>query len=110
METRIGKIKRVSVGFGGYQDAMIGISFELGSDKGSWGVGDFKGTWAHDPDKYCKWTKEDQRNIFADTFEFIQQLLSDANVSDVNKLVGKPVEVVFDLNTLKSWRILTEAI
>jgi hypothetical protein len=37
-------------------------------------------------------------------------IMKDANVSRMQDLVGKPVEVVFDSNSLKSWRILTEVI
>lgn len=106
----IGKIQSVSFGHGGYQDAMIGISFTLGSDKAGWGVGDFWGTWGMEPDKYTKWTKKDQVKILGETVLRINQLLSDAKVSDINKLQGIPVEVEFESNTLKSWRILTEVI
>ena len=31
-EKRIGKIKNISFGMGGYDDAMLGISITLGSD------------------------------------------------------------------------------
>lgn len=106
----IGKIQSVSFGHGGYQDAMIGISFTLGSDKAGWGVGDFWGYWSMEPDKYTKWTKKDQVKILGETVLRINQLLSDAKVSDINKLQGIPVEVEFESNTLKSWRILTEVI
>ena len=106
----IGKIQNVSFGHGGYQDAMIGISFTLGSEKGAWGVGDFWGYWSMEPDKYTKWTKKDQVNTLGETVLRINQLLSDAKVFDINKLQGIPVEVEFESNTLKSWRILTEVI
>lgn len=104
----LGKIERFEVGFGGYQDAMFGVSIELGG-KG-WGVGDFKGAWAHKPDKYTKWTKDDQRGIFADAAEFIIATLRDAKKDRVSQLVGVPVEVVFEGNTLKSWRVLKEVL
>jgi hypothetical protein len=42
----IGKIQSATFGMGGYQDAMIGVSWTLGSDKECWGVGDFWGAWA----------------------------------------------------------------
>jgi len=110
MDKRIGKIQAVSFGMGGYQDAMIGVSFTLGSDKECWGIGDFKGTWSHDPDKHCKWGKNDQDKIFAETVRFVAGLLKDADVQSLDKLNGKPVECVFEQNMLKSWRILTEVI
>lgn len=37
LETKIGKIKSIKFGKGGYDDAMIGLTIHLGSDKGSWG-------------------------------------------------------------------------
>lgn len=76
------------------------------------GVGDFKGFWGPDikHDKNCKWTEQSRRDAYADTMQFIGSLLKDANKDRVDQLVGVPVEVVFDGNTLKSWRILSEAI
>jgi hypothetical protein len=106
----IGKIKSVKFGAGGYDDAMLGVSFTLGSDKTSWGVGDFFGTWASPPSEHAKWTVRDQTKTWGEMVRRIGQLLIDANVSDISKLVGKPVEVTFENGTLKSWRILTEVI
>lgn len=107
MNKQLGKIKRVSYGLGGYQDAQFGITFDLGGD--GWGVGDFHGTWATHS-KGCKWTVEDQRSAFADTAEYIRDLLKAAKVHSVDRLVGIPVEVTFDGNCLKSWRVLTEVL
>jgi hypothetical protein len=36
--------------------------------------------------------------------------LKDAKVNSVDELKGKPVEVTFDGNMLKEWRILTEVL
>lgn len=112
MEKRIGKIKRIYVGLGGYQDAMLGLSVELGSDVDGWGVGDFKGFWGpgikHSPS--CRWTEQSRMDQHAETMMLIGQLLSSAKVSKVEQLNGKPVEVTFDGNCLKSWRLLTEVL
>lgn len=110
IEKRIGKIKSVSFGWGGYQDAQLGITFDLGSNKESWGVGDFWGIWGNDPDKYAKWTTEEQVKIFGKMVKRIGKILSESNMTSIDKLIGKPIEVSFDQNMLKSWRILTEAI
>lgn len=107
-ETRIGKIRSVRYGFGGYQDAMYGISFDLGG-KG-WGVGDFWGTWAQEPDEYTKWTKKDQDKVFLSTSKRILELLKNAEVQSLEELVNTPIEIEFEGNTLKSWRVLTEAV
>lgn len=108
LRKEIGKIKSISFGYGGYQDAMIGISFNLGSD--GWGVDDFWGFWSCSPDKYTKWTKQDQINSLGETVLKINKLLSDAKVFDINQLKGISIEVQFESNTLKSWRILTEVL
>ena len=109
-DKRIGKIQYIAFGFGGYQEAQIGISVTLGSDKESWGVGDFRGPWASDPDRYCKWTKEEQIQQSGETVMWLRDLLRDAKVNNINELKGIPVEVEFERMTLKSWRILTEVI
>lgn len=113
-EKRIGKITAVSFGVGGYQDAAFGLSLTFESKRGAWGVGTFiNGGWCPgriDPDKHCKWTEEDRRKTMADMCYKIAETLNAANATDVAHLVGKPVEVTFDGNTLKDWRILTEAI
>lgn len=107
----IGKIQGVRFGYGGYDDAMIGLSLSLGSDKESWGVGDFKGTWGMNPSKHAKWTEADQTKHWGDTVRFIRDLLKQAKKSELNDLVGIPVECTFDgMGKLESWRILEEAI
>lgn len=110
IEKKIGKIKSVRFGYGGYDDAMFGVSFTLGSDKESWGTGTFKGSWPFEPDKNANWTVKDQDKIFSDTFRFAIDLCKKAKVRDFSDLKDIPVEVVFEDMTLKSWRILEEVI
>lgn len=105
----IGKIKDVRTGFGGYDDAMIGFSFTLGSE--GWGVGDFWGEWATERLDGARWTEADRIIALGNTLWRMRNLLSDAKVKTVEQLKGKPVEVTFEgSNRLQSWRILTEAI
>jgi hypothetical protein len=111
MEKRLGKIESVRFGHGGYQDACIGLSVTLGD--GSWGVGDFKGTW--DPEmikcsEHSKWTEEDRTNNISESVRFVSKLLKQAKVNSVDKLKGVPIEAIFDGNMLKEWRILTEVL
>lgn len=111
MEKRLGKITSVRFGLGGYQDACLGLSVSLGD--GSWGVGDFKGTWDAESIKrseYTKWTEEDRSKGYDETMRFVSKLLKEAKVDSVDKLKDIPVEVTFDGNMLKEWRILTEVI
>lgn len=110
MEKRIGKIKSISFGLGGYQDAQIGVSVTLGSDTESWSVGDFRGYWAMNRDDHCKWSEEDRIEHLGGVCLWVRNLLNFAKKQRLDQLAGVPVEVTFDGNTLKDWRILTEAI
>jgi hypothetical protein len=109
-EKRIGKIKSIKYGFGGYNDACLGLNVTLGSDKDCWGVSDFKGAWAVERDAYCKWTEEDRDKVFSETSRLILKLLKDAKVDNIEQLKGVPIEAVFVDGVLKDWRILTEVI
>jgi hypothetical protein len=104
------KIESIKFGYGGYQDAMFGLSISL-SGSGS-GVGDFKGTWGIDTEcgDRCKWTEKDREKQFADSVRFLNKILLDAKKRTLDQLKGVPVEVEFENSTLKSWRILTEVI
>lgn len=107
-EIKLGKIEIVSFGYCRYQEAMFGVYFDITGK--SWGVSDFWGTWAHNPDKHCKWTLADQSKIFADTTRKIKKLLDAAGKTELSQLKGVPVEVTFNAQSLESWRVLTEVI
>lgn len=107
MEKYLGKIESVSVGFGGYDDAMFGASFTLSFD--GYVSQDFKGTWATHSES-CKWTLEDQRETFGEVMYFLRDLCQQAKVKNVHDLKGKPIEVCLKGGATKSWRILTEVI
>jgi hypothetical protein len=106
----IGKIRSVSFGLGGYQDAMIGITFDLGSDTGCWGVGDFWGEWAIKRSDCAEWKEEDRIRWLGTMVMRINSLLSDAKVTSIDGLTNIPIEVTFENNVLKSWRVLVEVI
>lgn len=91
---QLGKITAAEFGFGGYQDAMLGLTLSF-AGKG-WGVGHFIGQWGKD------WSVLQARSI--------QQLLSECGVLHISQLVGKPVEVTFDGNVFEDFRILTEVL
>lgn len=109
MRKELGKITRFEIGIGGYDDAMYGLSVTL-MGKDGWGVQDFDGTWMREPDKYCKWTKEEQQKIFSDVSFRVIDLMKKAKVRTTKEMVGIPVEVTFDGNKLESWRILEEVL
>lgn len=111
MEKGLGRIQQVRFGIGGYQDCMLGIHFTLGGD--GWGVGDCKAAW--DPlrikvDKYTKWTERDRSLQLDEIMRYVSQLLADAKVDSVDSLKGIPIEMEFDGNLLKGWRILKEVL
>ena len=111
MEKRLGKIKNVRFGIGGYQDCQLGVHFELGGD--SWGVTNSRSVW--DPtrvkcEEYTQWTEEDRNKQMNDIMRYVSSLLYDAKVDNINDLKGKPVECTFDGVILKEWRILTEVL
>lgn len=111
MEKQIGKINLLKIGMGGYQDAMFGVSVDLNGP--GWGVSDFKGFWSPSRmprSEHAQWTEDDRKDSIAGTFYWLDRLMKDANVSDANKLVGKPVEATFENGRLVSWRILTEVL
>lgn len=110
MEKRIGRIQSISFGFGGYQDAQLGISVTLGSNKECWGTGDFRGFWNTERDIRCSWTEDDRLKYLGEVCMWAGGILNDAKVDTLEKLVGIPVEVTFEDMRLKEWRVLTEAI
>lgn len=107
-EKRLGKITRATFGFGGYQDAMIGLNLEFGGD--GWGVGTFHGAWGNKRSQHTKWTEEDRIKQLGETCLKLRDLLIDAKENNVNGLIGTPVEVEFEGNCLKDYRILTEVL
>ena len=106
--TKLGKINNIRFGFGGYDDAMFGVSFEL--DGAGWGVNDFWGQWTSDPSPHAQWTKEDRMKDRSEMIDRLIELFNKAKVNNIDKLVGKPIEITFKDNWLKSWRILEEVL
>ena len=108
-EKRLGKITAAEFGFGGYDDAMIGLSISLGGS--GWGTGDFKGMWAHkEVPSRAQWTEESRKTKLGEAVLFLRDLLSAAKVRHVGELVGIPIEAIFIDAKLVSWRVLEEVL
>lgn len=107
MRKELGKIKQLSLGMGGYQDAMFGFSFTL--EGVAWGVQDFWGTWATHYES-CKWTVEEQNSQFIEALLKVKKLMEIAKVNNFEKLRNIPIEAEFSENKLVSWRILEEVL
>lgn len=111
MENKLGKLSNVKFGLGGYQGACLGLSVTINCD--GCGVNDNKSTWDAnliECSERCKWTEEDRSKGYDEIMRYVSDLLSDAKITSIDQLNGKPVEVTFDGNMLKRWRILTEVI
>lgn len=108
MRTELGRIQKASFGYGGYQDAMIGLSLTLGGK--AWGVGDFKGAWGIERSERCQWTEEDRLRQLGEACMFLKDVLQKAGKQSVDELIGVPIEASFDGNILKSWRVLDEVL
>jgi hypothetical protein len=111
MDKELGKIESVKFGYGGYQDAMFGVTIGLRFG-GCMGTVDFKGAWSSDIEvnDRTKWTEEDRSKQNDETVRFLNKIMKDANVRNITDLVGIPVEVTSEGMTMKSWRVLTEVI
>lgn len=105
METSLGKIKDVFVGIKGSQ---LGIHFTFSGS--GWGVQHSEATWNIEHTGYCEWVEEDRTDKYIYIMYYIRELLAQAKVSSVNDLVNVPVEVTFEDNTFKAFRILTEVL
>ncbi len=111
MRKELGKIESVSFGHGGYQGCMLGLHVTLSS--GGWSVGDTRSTWDAnliECSSNAKWTEDDRSKQYDDIMRYTSKLLNDAKVHTIDKLKGIPVEVSFEGNTLKEWRVLTEVL
>lgn len=112
METRLGKIQSVYFGRGGYQDCHFGLFLDLGGD--DWGVGAAGPNSFWDTSMECsdthKWTEQSRSDAYSKEMRFISETLNKAKVNSVEKLKGIAVEVTFDGQILKSWRILEEVL
>ena len=109
----LGKIRSVKFGSGGYQNAMIGFSFDLGGN--NWGVSDFWGTWetkeVSATGNMAQEKLNDQRIRFlGESCMRISALLGFAKVDSLDRLKGIAIEVTFEDGRLESWRILKEVL
>lgn len=108
---KLGKIKKVTFGCSGYQNAMLGIHFSLGGE--GWGVSTSKECWDTNcvpHTEHCKWTEADRAAQYAEILRYVSDLLAQAKVMSIDQLEGIPIAAEFEGVALKSWRILTECL
>lgn len=104
----LGKILKAEFGWGGYQEAMLGLTLHF-TMQGS-GVNFHRGGWGCDRSDYCKWTEDERLRDLGETVMFLGKILKDAKRDRVDQLAGTPVELTFEGNMLKDWRVLTEVL
>lgn len=109
MREQLGKIKEATFGECGYQECMIGLKVTIGGD--GWGVGsDIVGGWTTKITERTQWTENDRLIAHGSMCAKVNELLKDAKVSSVDKLVGIPVKCFFDGNMLRKFEILKEVL
>jgi len=111
IKKELGKISSVHFGLGGYQDAMLGL--HLCFEGSGWGVCTNIDAWDVNKNKWsehCKWTEGDRSQSYDEIMRKLSDYLKEAKVQHVEQLKNIPVEVTFESNTIKSWRILTEVL
>lgn len=111
MRKELGKISSVRFGEGGYQDCQFGLFMSF-SFAGSGVQTSIDGGWSRSlkVSEHTKWSEEDRLRQFGECMVKINDLMIKAKVSDIQKLVGIPIEAEFDGNLLKDWRILEEVL
>lgn len=113
MEKVLGKIKSITFGIGGYNDAMLGYDIEFSLDGGSRGTFISNGFFDFNRVKHtehCKWSLQDREDAAVIMLKDLSDILAKAKVLTVDKLVNIPVEVSIDRNSIKSWRVLEEVL
>jgi hypothetical protein len=104
----LGKIQHARFGLGGYQDCQIGLSLTFSGQ--GWGCNWFVGAWATSRSEYTKWSEEDRLRDAGQAAMKLVEILNKTKKGDVSQLVGVPVEVTFEGNVLKDWRVLEEVL
>lgn len=107
-QKKLGYIARAVFGHGGYQDAQVGFGLEFRGD--GWGVSWWLGAWAMKPPANAHWSADENLLKLGEAAWKLHETLTQARRHDVRELVGVPVEVTFDGNALKSWRVLKEVL
>lgn len=105
---KLGKIASVRFGWGGYNDAMLGLSltFEMSGTA----VQTFVGAWGIKRSDRCQWSEEERLKELGEAVMKLGEMLEKSHKTDVHQLVGTPVEVTLERNMLKDWRLLEEVL
>lgn len=111
MEKELGKITNAYFGIGGYQDAQLGL--HLVFQGGCVGCSTNHCTWDYniiENTETSNWGEEDRSQRVVEIVRKVSNLLHQAKVKKVSDLKGIPVEMIFENQSLKDYRILTEVL
>ena len=111
MEKHLGKITKAEFGIGGYNEGELGL--HLTFSFGACGTSISKSYWdcnRVEHSEYCKWSEEHRSRGYDEIMRFLSDTLTKAKCKYVSELLNKPIEMEFDGNLLKSWRILEEVL
>lgn len=100
----LGKIERARLV---REDGRFGFVFDLSSAGGS--TTDARVVWETRPDR-AQWTLQERADQMAHIMARVMLIMAEAKKHDFAQLTGVPIEVEFDGNMLKSWRVLTEVL
>lgn len=95
MSSHLGKITKVKLGKGGYQDAMFGVTFHF--EFGGNSIQDFRGDYPNP-------------STPLNLLRMIMTIMDAAKVTDFNDLVGTPVRIHLKGQSLESWEVLREVL
>lgn len=107
MEKALGKITFAEYGTVKDYPFLLGIQLGFSLDGCSAMDG---GKYTVNISKGCKWDERDREKTITASVEKIAEILRAAKVNYVSELVGKPVEITIDRNSLMDFRILEEVL
>jgi len=106
-ETILGKITSV---YFGKKEGRFGLWLTL---SGSWSVQTQYTCWDREDitvTEYTKWTEQDRNQEITKIIRKISELLHQAKINEVSKLLNIPIEMTTKDNQLDTWRILEEVL
>lgn len=118
MHTELGKIKKATFGYGGYQGVMVTFRLDIGG-KGWGSAKEYVGGWGHvskedlaKPGSTYEWTHEQRIKGIGEAAWEVFQLMKKAKVDSLDKLEGIPIRAKFDspCGQLMSIEVLEEVL
>lgn len=113
MSKILGKINKFKFGITGYKDSCMGFDIEFSLDGGNQGICVSHGACDFNRIPHtdsCAWTEQERVDASVDMLRQLSDILRDANVHTVDRLIDIPVEVTIERGVCVDWRVLTEVL